>query len=219
MLIKQLSFRHHENAPYFFKDISLELKPHKIHALHGKNGMGKTVLLNLLSGNAPPHSIVEGEIIGYEKAMLVNQRFDHMLADQFSFRDNLKFACMHTFPHPFAFLQQQPYFQPDFLKKFHIDESQPVKKLSGGQRQILALLMALQKKRTVLLLDEPTATLDQQNAAIVFEFLETLSHQDVTFLIVCHDQKLIDRYTSGSHFHIEINSDGERKVKETSKSF
>lgn len=211
MHIQQLSFRHHANAPYFFRDVSFELKPHKIHALHGKNGMGKTVLLNLLSKKIPPHGIMEGKVVGADKAVLVNQRFDHMLADQFSFQENLQFACMSSSPRLFSRLQQ-PYFPSAFLDRFHIDVTQPVTKLSGGQRQILALLMVLQKKRSVLLLDEPTATLDEQNAIIVFEFLQTLILQGVTILVVCHDQRLAERYINGSHYKMEIDSDGTRRI-------
>lgn len=212
MEISQLSFMHHKNAPYFFKDLSFKLEPRKIHALHGKNGMGKTVLLHLLSRKVPPQGMMMGNMIGGENAILVNQRFDQMIADQFSFQENLKFACMSCFPHPFARLKQ-PHFYPDFLERFHIDVSKPAGKLSGGQRQILALLMVLQQKRDFLLLDEPTATLDEQNAIIVFEFLKTLTLQGVTLLVVCHDRELVNRYTDGQHLHLEMDSSGLRKLK------
>ncbi len=74
MQIHQLSFMHHKNAPYFFKDLSFNLEPGKMHALHGKNGMGKTVLLQLLSKKIPPYGIMQGQITGGENAILVNQR-------------------------------------------------------------------------------------------------------------------------------------------------
>src|ERR1700722_5041615 len=187
MQINQLNFQHHKNAPLFFKDLSLYLEAGKIHALHGKNGTGKTVLLNILSRKSPPHSIIKGEILGGEKIFLVNQRFDQMIADQFSFEENLKFACMNRFPNLFSGLQQ-PKSYSNFLEKFHIDHSLPVYKPSGGQRQILALLMVLQRPTNILLLDEPTATLDEQNALMVFEFLKTLPQHNMTLLIVCHDR-------------------------------
>jgi energy-coupling factor transporter ATP-binding protein EcfA2 len=212
MQVHQLSFMHHKNAPYFFKDLSFTLAAGKLHALHGKNGMGKSVLLHLLSRKAPPQSIVAGRIIGGENAILVNQRFDQMIADQFSFQDNLKFACMSSFPHPFSRLKN-PDFSPDFVEKFHIDPSKPASKLSGGQRQILALLMVLQKERSVLLLDEPTATLDEQNATLVFEFLTTLSLQNVTLLVVCHDRELMNRYVDGQHLYLEMGVNGLRELK------
>jgi ABC-type multidrug transport system ATPase subunit len=211
MQVRQLKFQHHKNAPLFFKDITFNLEQGKIHALHGKNGTGKTVLLNILSRKLPQEAILQGEIIGGEKSFLVNQRFDQMIADQFSFEENLKFACMNRFPGLFSGLRQ-PNAYADFLEKFHIDVSLPAYKLSGGQRQILALLMMLQRPTTLLLLDEPTATLDEQNAIMVFEFLKTLSQRDMTLLVVCHDRELVNRYTTGQHLHLEIDSSGTRHM-------
>ena len=212
MKINQLTFKHNKNAPYFFKDLSFQLERGKMHALHGKNGIGKTVLLQLLSREIPLHGIMNGEIIGGENAILVNQRFDLMIADQFTFQENLQFACMGRFPRPFSCLTP-PRFYPDFLEQFHLDASKPVSKLSGGQRQILALMMVLQQKTDVLLLDEPTAALDEQNAKIVFEFLKTLTCQGVTQLVVCHDRELVDHYADGQQFQMEIKSDGLRHLK------
>lgn len=205
MQVHQLSYRHHKNAPYFFKNLSFDLTPGKMHALHGKNGVGKTILLNLLSRKHPPDAVIEGEIRGGENAVLLNQRFDQMIADQFSFQENLKFACMSTFPKFFSCLEE-PHFYPDFLEKFPIDISKSASKLSGGQRQILALLMVLQQKKNILLLDEPTATLDEQNAMIVFEFLKTITQQNVTLFVVCHDRELVNTYIDGHHFYLERDS-------------
>lgn len=212
MEIDQLSFKHHINAPYFFKNLSFQLEKGKIHALHGKNGMGKSVLLNLLSGKIPPHGVMEGTIRGIKNSILVNQRFDQMIADQFTFQENLQFSCMNRFPHPFLGLNA-PVFYPDFLEQFHIDVSKPVSKLSGGQRQILALLMVMQQKRDVFLLDEPTATLDEQNATIVFDFLESLTAQNLTILVVCHDRELVNRYVDGVHLELELRPEGLRTLK------
>jgi len=212
MQVHQLSFRHHKRASYFFRDISFDLERGKMHALHGKNGMGKTVLLNLLSLKVPPNGVMEGRIIGGENAILVNQRFDLMIADQFSFLENLKFACINRCPHPFSRLKP-PLFYPDFLEKFHIDISKPASKLSGGQRQILALLMVLQRERNILLLDEPTATLDEQNARIVFEFLKTLTLKNVTLLVVCHDRELTNHFVDGRHLHLEMGATGLRRLE------
>ena len=212
MDIHNLSYKHHKLAPDFFKDLSFQLEKGKMHALHGKNGMGKSVLLHLLSGKIPKEGRMTGTINGGENTVLVNQRFDQMIADQISFYENLQFACMNHFPTPFSRLKE-PRFYPHFLDKFHIDLSKPVSKLSGGQRQILSLLMVLQQEIGILLLDEPTATLDEQNAEIVFEFLKTLTHQGNTVLVVCHDSELISRHADGAHLYLEIDGEGMRRLK------
>ncbi len=214
MKVKNLYFRHHKQAPYFFKDVSFDLEEGFIHALHGKNGVGKSVLLHILSRQIEGEADTSGEIIA-ENVVLMNQQFDQALAGQFTFLENMQFGCLGRFPSPFSRLKaSSEVMQDHFLKlleKFHIDVTVPVCKLSGGQRQILALLMKLQRETKVLLLDEPTAALDEQNATMVFEFLQAL--KGVTILVVCHDQDLVNRYTTGRHLRMEMDAEGLRQLK------
>lgn len=207
MNIQNLCFQYHKYAPPFFKDFSFTLETGKIHALHGKNGIGKSVLLGLLNGKIPPKGILSGQISSTERSVLMNQRFDQMIADHFSFLENLKFACLDRFPSPFSRLAL-PNFLPSFLEKFHINLEKPSYQLSGGQRQILALLMALQKGKQILLLDEPTAALDEENACLVFNFLNILAQQGMTILVVCHDRELIQQYTTGESLFLEKDQKG-----------
>lgn len=197
MKVANLSFKHQKEGLYFFKELSFELEEGQIHALHGKNGVGKSVLLHLLSEQS-------------DEIALLTQQYDQILVGQFSFLENLQFASLKRFPSPFARLKSSIQM-PDLLEKFHIDLNLPVNKLSGGQRQILALLMKLQKETKALLLDEPTAALDEQNATMVFEFLQSL--EGVTMLIVCHDRELIERYTTGRHLYLEVGTNGQRIIK------
>ena len=145
-----------------------------------------------------------------EGIVLVNQRFDQTLADRFSFEENLKFGCMGAFPSLFSRLKK-PSFYPALIEKFNIDLSLPAYMLSGGQRQILALLMKMQRKSRIMLLDEPTATLDEENARLVFAFLHSL--ENITLLVTCHDQKLLSEYTTGKHLHLHIAENGMREIK------
>jgi len=199
--IKNLCFQHHAKAPYFFQNLSFELEEGLIHALHGKNGVGKSILLHLLSRQI-------------EEAVLMSQQFDQTIVQQFSFLENLQFGSLSRFPNPLKKLKKHPipHQFTQLVAQFNIDLHIPVGQLSGGQRQILALLMKLQKNPRLLLLDEPTATLDEQNAEMVFEFLSSL--EKVTMLIVCHDQGLIQRYTTGQELYLEIGSNGVRQLKE-----
>jgi ABC-2 type transport system ATP-binding protein len=208
MKVKNLTFQHHAKAPYFFKDLSLDLESGLLHALHGKNGVGKSVLLNILSRKIDSDAIITGEIVA-DSVELISQQFDQTLAPQFTFLENLQFGSLKRFPHPFRRLKKPSLDK--LLEPFHIDINLPVCKLSGGQRQILALLLKLQQRPSLLLLDEPTATLDEQNALMVFEFLKTL--KEITLLVVCHDRDLIQHYTTGQHLHLDIDAEGTRRLK------
>jgi ABC-type multidrug transport system ATPase subunit len=208
MQVGHLFFQHKKGADYFFKDLSFELEEGRIHALHGKNGIGKSVLLQVLNKNIAPGSIVSGTIVS-EKTDLLCQQFDFTLANEFTFLENLQCSKFNKFPSFFRLKKKVDYMN-DILGKFHIDPNIAVYKLSGGQRQILALLMKLAKEPKILFLDEPTSTLDEENAEMVFKFLQTLSN--ITLLVICHDQKLIQKYATGTHFHIEKNQDGSRSL-------
>lgn len=211
MKIVDLSYRHQAKSPHFFRGLNLLLEKGKLHALHGKNGTGKSVLLNLMHGRPPREAVIEGSVVRDGPVVLVNQKFDSMIADQFSFDENLSFACMGRIPSPHRKLNN-PQIALDCLKHFHIDRATPVNKLSGGQRQILSLLMVLQKPVDVLLLDEPTATLDEDNALLVFEFLTMLVEKGMTLFVVCHDRELIDRFVTGKRFQLEKNNEGLRTI-------
>ncbi|HXF29326.1 MAG TPA: ATP-binding cassette domain-containing protein [Chlamydiales bacterium] len=217
MKVTNLSFQHHKKAPYFFKDLSFHLQEGHLHALHGKNGVGKSVLLHILSKKIEKDAVISGEI-SVDKVALVDQRFDQTIADRFTFLENVQFGSLGYFPSPFSRLRtsrKNVLSQKllSLLEQFHINLSIPAHKLSGGQRQILSLVMQLQREAKIFLLDEPTATCDEENAVMVFDFLQAL--QGVTLLVVCHDQALISRYTTGKHLHMHMNSQGLREISIT----
>lgn len=66
-----------------------------------------------------------------------------------------------------------------------------VYKLSGGEQQRVALARLLYKKCDIILADEPTGSLDRQNAQMVINFLHTLSNSGKTVVLVTHDEKII----------------------------
>ena len=125
-----------------------------------------------------------------------------MLASQFSFEENLRLANMGRYPN-FSFLPQHKNL-PDFIDRFGIDFDRQIANFSGGQRQILAILMSLQKDVSILLLDEPTSALDIYNSKLVMEFLHDLvTTTNLTILIICHDKELVDTYASDGFFNID----------------
>lgn len=218
ILINKLSLSF-EQGP-FFADVSLQIAPGKLHTLTGKNGSGKSTFLGALRGNVPCQGTIEINGITYalsdkelkRKIIYISQKYDEMIADQFSFRDNLRFAHVASHPSLWKKLFSSPSFPP-LLDRFEIDYDKPVRLLSGGQRQILALLMALQKQPQMILLDEPTATLDPTNARMVFQFLRALMEEvELTALVICHDQELVDAFRDGSSYHIQIGEGGVRHL-------
>ena len=227
--IKNLSFRFDKKGPLFFNNLNISFPARKLHFIRGKNGSGKSTFLRIINGNLNKGEAVSGifrfdekdftvqntavmpnEMI--DKVKLVPQNFDTTIADQFNFLDNLRLA---NFPH-YPGLSELPYHKPipHLIERFGIDFNKPAYLLSGGQRQILAILMALQKPTTVLLFDEPTAALDIKNAEMVMDFLSGYLGMTpyLTIIIVCHDTDIVERYAPGYYHMIEVNEESNERV-------
>lgn len=223
---KNVRFRFKHTDAWFFENITLFFKQGTINFVRGNNGAGKSTLFRILQGIIEPYEEIQGSIVIDEldinllaknnieilnqAVKIVQQKFDIMLADRFSFAENIAMAKCSMYPT----LQKMPNFSlPDsLLKRFAINYQTPVYFLSGGQRQILAILMALQKPTKVLLLDEPTAALDATNATMVMEFLKELVEQtDLTVVIICHDKELVALYASQGYW--DLRADPVSKVR------
>ncbi len=229
--MQHLSFKFASQSHYFLHDVSMELEVGKLYFLRGENGAGKSTLIRLLQGCVDPGEQASGtiEIKGkqvkfddlatgatsmvFHQVSMVPQKFDEMLANKLSFEQNLSLASMGSYPS----LKGLPLHKiiPGFVERFKIDTSKPVYLLSGGQRQVLSILMALQKNASILLLDEPTAALDEQNAAMVMNFLaELVAATGLTVLIICHDKELVTRYAQHGYFELTVNREtGQRGLR------
>lgn len=228
MLIKNLSFKFDKNSShYFFKNLSIECAPNALHFIQGENGIGKSTLFNIMQGNINAEAFLEitiqldKAIYSADKNRLpfhftqqvhtIQQQYDHMIADKFTFIENLQLAHLPRYP-TLKSLPQATLF--DIITSMNIDTHKPVHFLSGGQRQLLAILMALQKPTKILLLDEPTATLDQKNARLIIECLQKLAAQlHITMFAICHDKDLVKQYAQGNVFIMEKHDDEERILK------
>jgi ABC-type multidrug transport system ATPase subunit len=212
----------------FFHGLSARFPTGAVHFVRGQNGAGKSTLFNVVRGIVNAHEQFAGTITVHGKAFtcgrdqrsdlrplqqeikLVPQNFDVALADQLTFTDNLRVAKMGRYPD----LAPVPVLSalPALVERFGIPHNKPVCQLSGGQRQMLAILMALQKSTKILLLDEPTAALDPHNAAMVMDFLQSLvADSNLTVLMISHDLELFNRYAGAQYYNLAV--DEQTKVR------
>jgi len=228
MRINNLSFKFDKNGPDFFKDLTVEFAPNQVHFIQGDNGIGKSTLFNILQGNIEHDAQLDASVTldgtTYKahnntfdtrftnQIHTVQQNYNRMIADQFTFKENLQLANLPSHPGLHS-LPKATIF--DVMQSFGADiVNTPAHSLSGGQRQLLAILMSAQKSTRMLLLDEPTATLDTENAKMIIECLQQLAVElKVTMLIICHDKELVKKYSDHNCYVLEKNSDGQRLIK------
>jgi putative tryptophan/tyrosine transport system ATP-binding protein len=184
------------------REVSLSIRAGEFVVVVGANGSGKSTLLRLLAGELDPTSgsvaIGESEgnreprASGRDRVAQVQQNPDGGVVGDLTVLDNLRLAAMRT---PFAAPWRRRPGESD-LNRFR-REVQPrlgvpfaarVSDLSQGQRQLLAMEMAVLREPGLLLLDEHTASLDRANALECLSLTEWLSRTaGVTVVMVTHN--------------------------------
>ncbi len=170
--------------------------------LIGKNGMGKTTLMNMLTGELRPDSgkIITGGTVkfGYytqtELDLPENQRVIDVVQDV---AEVMKLANGDTIT------------ATQLLSRFLFDRSKQydfVSKLSGGEKRRLQLLLVLVQNPNFLILDEPTNDLDIMTLNVLEDFLLNFAG---CVLIVTHDRYFMDRLVE----HVFV-MEGEGKVRD-----
>lgn len=170
----------------------------------GRSGCGKTTLLNLIGGLDLNY---QGEIyIDHQNIKEVkNYRRNHVgfIFQDFNLINWLNTKDNYLLPRFFtniifkrALEDQEEKLELNKLKK------KKIKVLSGGQKQRVAMLRAMVKNVDILLCDEPSGSLDKENAKIVFDLLKKEA-QERLVIVITHDEKLADEY--GDYLYLMEN--------------
>lgn len=184
------------------KDLNLELNQGEKVAIIGPSGSGKTTLLNLIGALDLPESgkvLFEGkDITGYSKTELADFRNKHLgfifqlhyLMPQLTLWENVLLPLL---PQGNKISKEQKEWAEHLINKVGIGEqrNQKPSEMSGGECQRTAVVRALINKPKLILADEPTGALDEENATALSELLIQLSDEEnVTLVTVTHSSEL-----------------------------
>lgn len=164
--------------------ISLDVGKNRIMAILGPSGCGKTTLLSLVAGSLQPDG---GEIQGIENKNCSFLFQEPRLLDWLTVTQNVAFVLKDKLPAEEIYPKIE-----SFLKKvglFAYRNSYP-RRLSGGQRQLVAMARALAYPSRILLMDEPFKSLDPAlKLDLIQHFLRLWTVDPRTVLYVTHEIK------------------------------
>lgn len=206
--IKDASLSYKRNNPVDDR-IDLDIQPGCIYGLLGKNGEGKTTLLNVLSGQLFLNEgtcHVFGEDPAKRNAGLLQKLF--LLPEEINMPDVTAMQYIRMYA-PFY-----PTFSHDILKacfeSFEVDFSARLKKMSQGQRKKIAITLALAVHTPLLLMDEPTNGLDIPSKDVFRKLLASFTNEEQTVIISTHQvrdlESLIDAVLILDNKKIILNS-------------
>ena len=193
IVFKNVSFVYKKKTNQILDDISFEVGPGEIVALVGESGVGKSTLIDLISGYYFPQ---EGEVlidghnikniglkflrskiaIGPQEVILFNDTIKNNIAyGKFSATEKeIKRAAERSYASEFI---------ESFPKKYKQIVGERGIKLSVGQKQRVAIARAILRDPKILILDEPTSALDAKSEKFIQESLEKLMKNRTTFII------------------------------------
>lgn len=177
MRIENLSKKFGDKS--IFRNVNIEFEVGKIYSIFGKNGIGKTTLLNILNGNL---SFDEGRIDNDFDTILLEENdipFEFMTADEFI---KITFMFKNT---AFDFkekekLFKQLQFQPN---------SKQIKDFSKGMKSKLYIIIAFLSEPEILLLDEPFSDIDLMSFKNISEILKK-KKKGMTVIFSTHVAKI-----------------------------
>ncbi|MGH2913974.1 MAG: ABC transporter ATP-binding protein [Solirubrobacteraceae bacterium] len=168
------------------RELSFELAPGELAGVIGPNGAGKTTLLSILAGVLAPDG---GELSheGREAGWVPQQP---ALYGKLSVAENLRlFARLERLADPEAAVARM-LEQTGLSDRAH-DE---VARLSGGNRQRVNIAIGLLSEPALLLLDEPSASLDPRQRERLWEFISDLAARGTTVVFSTHNVAEVERY-------------------------
>jgi len=192
------SFREAITVQVLF-DISFSIEKGEFVSIIGKSGCGKSTLLYILStmdtdytgelliDNMPMHNRKEKELasIRNEKIGFVFQF--HYLLNEFTVLKNIMLPALKLNKYTQNEIAQRALLKLKMLGIEHLADKKP-NRLSGGEKQRVAIARSIINDPSIIMCDEPTGNLDNKSSQMVFDIFQQLSVEfHHTLLVVTHD--------------------------------
>jgi simple sugar transport system ATP-binding protein len=180
--------------------VSLSVERGEVVGLMGDNGAGKSTMVKVIAGNFPPTEgeiVVDGAPCHFRRPIEARAMGIEVVYQDLALADNLT-AAQNVFlgrelrkgPWPFAVLDKQAMIDRSAELFGELkSETRPrdlVRKMSGGQRQAVAIARTRLSNAKLVLMDEPTAAISVRQVAEVLELIRRMRAQGVAVMLISH---------------------------------
>jgi len=177
--------------------VSLELRPGQVHALVGENGAGKSTLIKVLTGVYQPDA---GQILYQGQPVVFARPRDAQAAGISTIYQELNLVPLLSVARN-LFLGREPtqrFGLVDFTSmhrsaaevlgryNIHVDVTRPLREFGIGIQQMVAMARAITADHRVVIMDEPTSSLEPREVEQLFEVIEVLRREHVAVVYVSH---------------------------------
>ncbi|MCH5677120.1 multiple monosaccharide ABC transporter ATP-binding protein [Streptomyces gilvus] len=179
-------------------DVTLTVRQGEVHAICGENGAGKSTLMKVLSG-VHPHGSYEGEILfegevcefkdirasEHRGIVIIHQEL--ALSPYLSLAENIFLGNEHA-KGGFIDWRQTLRHATELLRRVGLEDHPEtrVADIGVGKQQLVEIAKALSKKVKLLILDEPTAALNDEDSDKLLNLILELKKQGITSIIISH---------------------------------
>jgi simple sugar transport system ATP-binding protein len=177
-------------------DAGLRLFPGEVHTLMGQNGAGKSTLIKVLTGVYQPDAgsiVLEGRAIHPRSTQDAQNLGISTVYQEVNLCPNLSVAeniFIGRYPRRFGMVDwRSMHTQATALLarlEIHVDVSKPLADYPLAIQQMVAIARALNTESRVLILDEPTSSLDEAEVQMLFSVLRRLREEGMAILFVTH---------------------------------
>ncbi|CAI6080727.1 ATP-binding cassette domain-containing protein [Cohnella sp. JJ-181] len=182
-------------------DVSFKVERGEIHCLIGENGAGKSTLMKVLSG-VYPHGTYSGDIVFDGQVQAFSKISDSVKTGiAIIYQELALFPDLTVYENIFAGNEVKRGAVVDWNRtiveakrmlkkvKLNVNPETPIKDLGVGKQQLVEIAKALTKDVKLLILDEPTAALNENDSENLLELLRELKDQGITCIMISHKLK------------------------------
>ena len=179
-------------------DVTMRVRRADIHAICGENGAGKSTLMKVLSGVYPAGSyggeiVLDGEVMQFggikdsehHGIAIIHQEL--ALIPELTITENL-FLGDEVLKSGLIDWDEARRRARDLLARvgLEVDPATPIKRLGVGQQQLVEIAKALGKNVRLLILDEPTSALNEDDSANLLDLMRGLKGRGITQIMISH---------------------------------